>query len=51
MIVVDAAVLAVALIEDGPDGDQIRDRLRGESLAAPSLVDLEVVSVWRGLAP
>ncbi len=50
MLVIDAPVLAVALIDDGPDGDQVRDRLRGESLAAPSLVDLEVVSVWRGLA-
>ena len=50
MLVIDASVLAVALVDDGPDGDQVRDRLRGEALAAPSLVDLEVVSVWRGLA-
>ncbi len=50
MLVIDASVLAVALLDDGPDGDQVRDRLRGQSLAAPSLVDLEVVSVWRGLA-
>lgn len=28
----------------------VRHRLRGERLAAPSLIDLEVVSVWRGLA-
>ncbi len=50
MLVIDASVLAVALVDDGPDGDQVRDRLRGEALAAPSLVDLEVVSAWRGLA-
>lgn len=50
MLVVDASVLAVALLDDGPDGDQIRARLRGEDLAAPSLIDPEVVSVWRGLA-
>ena len=50
MIVIDASVLAVALLDDGPDGDQIRHRLRGEQLAAPALIDLEVVSVWRGLA-
>lgn len=50
MLVVDASVLAVALLDDGPDGDQLRARLHGEDLAAPSLIDLEVVSVWRGLA-
>ena len=50
MLVVDASVLAVALLDDGLDGDQLRARLHGEDLAAPSLVDLEVVSVWRGLA-
>lgn len=50
MLVIDASVLAVALIDDGPDGDQLRQRLRGEQLAAPALIDLEVVSVWRGLA-
>ncbi|WP_010148069.1 type II toxin-antitoxin system VapC family toxin [Serinicoccus profundi] len=50
MLVVDASVLAVALLDAGPDGDHLRARLRGEDLAAPSLVDLDVVSVWRGLA-
>ena len=49
MLVIDASVLAVALLDDGPDGDLIRDRLRGERLAAPALIDLEVASVWRGL--
>ncbi len=47
MIVVDASVLAVALGDDGPDGQCARARLAGETLAAPELVDLEVVSVWR----
>ena len=50
MLVVDASVLAVALLDDGPDGDHLRARLRSEDLAAPSLIDLEVVSVWRRLA-
>lgn len=50
MLVVDASVLAVALLDDNQDGDQLRARLHGEVLAAPSLIDLEVVSVWRGLA-
>lgn len=49
MLVVDASVLAVALLDDGQEGDALRARLRGEDLAAPSLVDLEIVSVWRGL--
>ena len=47
MITVDASVLAVALADDGQDGDQARARLRGERLTAPELVDLEVTSVWR----
>ena len=49
MIVVDAGVLTVALVDDGVDGDRARSRLRGERLAAPELVDLEVLSVLRGL--
>ena len=47
MLVVDASVLAVALADDGPDGDAARTRLRSETLAAPELVDLEVTSVLR----
>ena len=50
MIVVDASVLAVALADDGPDGDRARSRLRGEDLTAPELIDLEVASVLRGRA-
>lgn len=48
MLVVDASVLAVALADDGAHGDLARARLRGESLAAPDLLDLEVTSVLRG---
>lgn len=48
MLVVDASVLAVALADDGREGDRARARLRGEQLAAPELVDLEVASVLRG---
>lgn len=50
MIVVDASVLAPALGDDGADGDAARARLRGESLVAPELIDLEVASVLRRLA-
>lgn len=50
MLVVDASVLAVALLDDDQDGDHLRARLQGQDLAAPNLIDLEVVSVWRGLA-
>ena len=50
MIVVDASVIVTALADDGDDGDRVRDRLRGERLVAPHLIDLEVVSAWRRLA-
>lgn len=50
MIVVDASVLAPALADDGADGDRVRERLRGERLAAPELIDLEVVSTIRRAA-
>jgi predicted nucleic acid-binding protein len=48
VLVVDAGVLATALGDDDTDGDRARARLRGEALAAPDLVDLEVASVLRG---
>ncbi len=47
MLVVDASVLAPALADDGPDGDAARARLRGQSLIAPELIDLETTSVIR----
>lgn len=50
MIVVDASILVIALADDGPDGERHRTRLVGERLAAPHLIDVEVVSAWRRLA-
>lgn len=50
MIVVDASVLVTALADDGPDGERARGRLAGERLAAPQLIDVEVLSAWRRLA-
>lgn len=50
MIVVDASVLAPALADDGADGDRVRERLRGERLVAPELVDLEILSTLRRAA-
>ncbi|MDQ3677969.1 MAG: type II toxin-antitoxin system VapC family toxin [Actinomycetota bacterium] len=47
MLVVDASVLAPALADDGRDGDAARARLRGQSLVAPELIDLETTSVIR----
>jgi predicted nucleic acid-binding protein len=47
VIVVDASVLATALGDDGNDGGAARERLRGQDLAAPEIIDLEVMSVWR----
>ena len=47
MLVVDASVLAPALADDGPDGDEARARLRGQFLVAPEIVDLETASVIR----
>ena len=47
MIVVDASVVAPALADDDADGDRARERLQGERLVAPELLDLEVVAVVR----
>jgi predicted nucleic acid-binding protein len=47
VLVVDASVVAPALGDDGRDGDVARSRLLGEQLAAPELIDLEVLSVLR----
>src|SRR3954470_20713183 len=49
VLVVDASVLVVALADDGADGDRVRNRLRGEVLAAPEVIDPEVLSVLRRL--
>jgi len=50
LIVVDASIVVTALADDGPDGDRVRARLRGERLVAPHLIDIEVVSAWGRLA-
>jgi predicted nucleic acid-binding protein len=49
VIVVDAGVLVVALADNGEDGSRARERLRNQTLAAPELIDLEVLSVVRRL--
>jgi predicted nucleic acid-binding protein len=50
LIVVDAGVLVAALAESGGRGALARQRLlRADSLHAPHLVDIEVVSALRGL--
>jgi len=50
LIVVDASVIVTALGGDGTDGERCRGRLAGETLTAPHLLDVEVVSAWRRLA-
>jgi predicted nucleic acid-binding protein len=50
LIVVDASVVVTALGDDGRDGELARERLAGERLAAPHVIDLEVLSAWRRLA-
>ena len=47
MLVVDASVIAPAIADAGPDGDRCRARIRGQSLAAPDLLRLEAMSVFR----
>lgn len=47
MIVVDASIVVTALADDGADGDRVRERFSGQRLAAPHVIDLEVVSAWR----
>jgi predicted nucleic acid-binding protein len=49
LIVVDASVVVVALGEDTAAGRRLRLRLRSEALAAPELLDLEVLAAWRRL--
>ncbi len=49
MIVIDASALVKVLVEKSDSADAVRERLRGETLGAPSLVDAEVLSTLRGL--
>lgn len=48
MIVVDASVIGPAVADDGPYGDFARQRIRDQVLIAPSLIDLEVLSMLKG---
>lgn len=47
MLVVDASVIAPAIADGGPDGDACRERIKGQSLAAPDLLRIEALSVIR----
>ena len=47
MLVVDASVLAPVVGDSGPDGLRFRHRLRGEVVAGPDLLRVEVASVLR----
>ncbi len=46
-IVVDSSAVVAALVDDGPDGDWARAGLRGESLASPAHLHVEVSNVLR----
>jgi predicted nucleic acid-binding protein len=47
VLVVDASVIAPVVADGGPDGDALRNRLRGETIAGPDLLRIEVMSVIR----
>lgn len=47
MLVVDASVLAPAIVDAGTGGVAIRARLRGETIAGPDLLRIEVLAVIR----
>jgi predicted nucleic acid-binding protein len=47
VLVVDASVIAPAIADGGIDGDVCRARIAGQSLAAPDLLRVEVLSVLR----
>lgn len=47
VLVVDASILAPAVADGGPDGETCRERLRGETIAGPDLLRIEVTSVVR----
>jgi predicted nucleic acid-binding protein len=49
VIVVDASVLILALVDEGKPGERTRARLAGERLTAPGVLDLEVISSLRGI--
>jgi predicted nucleic acid-binding protein len=47
VLVVDASVVAPLIADDGPDGELFRAAVRGQTLAAPDLLRVEVLSVVR----
>lgn len=47
MLVVDASVIAPVVADSGVDGETFRARLRGEVIAGPDLLRVEVMSVVR----
>jgi predicted nucleic acid-binding protein len=47
VLVVDASVAGPAVADGGPYGARCRNRLRGERLAAPDLLGVEVLSMLR----
>jgi predicted nucleic acid-binding protein len=47
VLVVDASVIASAIADGGEDGDACRSAITGQSLAAPDLLRVEVMSVIR----
>jgi predicted nucleic acid-binding protein len=51
VLVVDASVIAPAVVDGGPDGEMCRARIKGQSLAAPDLLRVEAVSVIRRRLP
>jgi predicted nucleic acid-binding protein len=47
VLVVDASVLAPAIVDGSADGQRFRERLRGEVVVGPDLLRVEVISVVR----
>ena len=47
MLVADASVIAPVVADGGPDGDLCRAATRGQMIAAPDLLWVEVLSVVR----
>jgi predicted nucleic acid-binding protein len=47
VLVVDASVIAPLVADGGPDGDTYRAAVRGQVLAAPDLLRVEVLSAIR----
>jgi predicted nucleic acid-binding protein len=47
VLVVDASVIAPVVADSGVDGETFRARLRGEVIAGPDLLRVEVMSVVR----